>query len=92
MRWYVSFHLGANLGAGTGGSLRYDAIVEWDGIHIEDLHARCREVANQEDSDKNKGDDDKIFGKVSAFMQKASKKLDDMLSVKVAIDCLTKLD
>ena len=93
MRWFVGFTLYvrndiaqvSNLIDATYVDRKYDAIIEWDGVRVEDLHEKCLEIVKLESKDKSSG---------IKWLDCAIEKLDS-LSAKmncIHIECLTKLD
>ena len=95
MRWFVGFVFYvkndiaqfSNLVDATYVDRKYDAIVEWDGIRVEDLQRKCLEIVELE----SKG---KLETSGIKWLDAAFEKLGS-LSAKmhcIHIECLTKLD
>lgn len=93
VRWFVGFVFYvkndiaqfSNLIDATYVDRKYDAIIEWDGVRVEDLHEKCLEIVKLESKDKSSG---------IKWLDCAIEKLDS-LSAKmncIHIECLTKLD
>ena len=95
MRWFVGFvsyvrndiAQVSNLIDATYVDRKYDAIVEWDGIRVEDLQKKCLEIVEMESKDKSETSG---IEWLDAAVEKLGSLSAKMLCIH--IECLTKLD